>query len=142
MCAPVCFLSSLVFASYKSQFMGTIIRTDERRPLGVRIVCISDTHGRHGDVKVPDGDILVEIWQASFLQGFLIANPQSDPCRRFHAFRKARGRRVLERMAWKGTEPQLQRRGADPCFTFNSSPTNIKLSLTGTTRKMQNGKKT
>ncbi|GAB5365330.1 hypothetical protein AAMO2058_001048500 [Amorphochlora amoebiformis] len=33
----------------------------EKKPeaLGVRIVCISDTHGRHRDVKVPDGDILI-----------------------------------------------------------------------------------
>eukprot|EP01062_Namystynia_karyoxenos_P023160 TRINITY_DN18908_c0_g1_i1.p1 TRINITY_DN18908_c0_g1~~TRINITY_DN18908_c0_g1_i1.p1 ORF type:complete len:244 (+),score=56.62 TRINITY_DN18908_c0_g1_i1:88-819(+) len=30
-----------------------------RPPLGVRIVCISDTHGRHRDLKVPDGDVLI-----------------------------------------------------------------------------------
>jgi len=30
-----------------------------RDKLGVRVVCVSDTHGRHADIKVPDGDILV-----------------------------------------------------------------------------------
>ena len=29
------------------------------RAIGVRVVCVSDTHGRHRDVSVPDGDILV-----------------------------------------------------------------------------------
>mmetsp|Transcript_23158 Transcript_23158/g.38971 ORF Transcript_23158/g.38971 Transcript_23158/m.38971 type:complete len:206 (-) Transcript_23158:98-715(-) len=30
-----------------------------RDKLGVRVVCVSDTHGRHADIKVPDGDILI-----------------------------------------------------------------------------------
>eukprot|EP01060_Flectonema_neradi_P037260 TRINITY_DN7456_c0_g1_i1.p1 TRINITY_DN7456_c0_g1~~TRINITY_DN7456_c0_g1_i1.p1 ORF type:complete len:256 (+),score=38.68 TRINITY_DN7456_c0_g1_i1:65-769(+) len=31
----------------------------EKGNLGIRVVCISDTHGRHRDVKVPDGDVLI-----------------------------------------------------------------------------------
>ena len=27
--------------------------------LGIRVVCISDTHGKHRNVKVPDGDVLI-----------------------------------------------------------------------------------
>jgi hypothetical protein len=27
----------------------------------VRIICISDTHGLHDGLRVPDGDILVEL---------------------------------------------------------------------------------
>jgi len=31
----------------------------KRDKLGVRVVCVSDTHGRHADIKVPNGDILI-----------------------------------------------------------------------------------
>ena len=30
-----------------------------RAPLGLRVVCLSDTHGQHAQLIVPDGDILV-----------------------------------------------------------------------------------
>ena len=38
--------------------MGTT-QSREVKPLGIRVVCISDTHGRHRDCKIPDGDVLV-----------------------------------------------------------------------------------
>lgn len=31
----------------------------EGQKKGVRIVCISDTHTKHGDLNIPDGDILI-----------------------------------------------------------------------------------
>eukprot|EP00747_Dinoflagellata_sp_TGD_P209979 gnl/TRDRNA2_/TRDRNA2_83333_c0_seq2.p1 gnl/TRDRNA2_/TRDRNA2_83333_c0~~gnl/TRDRNA2_/TRDRNA2_83333_c0_seq2.p1 ORF type:complete len:288 (-),score=27.50 gnl/TRDRNA2_/TRDRNA2_83333_c0_seq2:186-989(-) len=30
-----------------------------RQPLGLKVVCISDTHGRHRDISLPKGDILI-----------------------------------------------------------------------------------
>lgn len=32
---------------------------DSTQPRKVRIICISDTHGYHADLNLPDGDILV-----------------------------------------------------------------------------------
>lgn len=35
-------------------------KPDPQRPsLGLRVVCVSDTHGRHRNVVVPDGDVLI-----------------------------------------------------------------------------------
>ena len=34
-------------------------RSSTRPKLGVRVVCISDTHGAHRSVAVPDGDVLI-----------------------------------------------------------------------------------
>ena len=34
-------------------------RSSTRPKLGVRVVCISDTHGAHRSVSVPDGDVLI-----------------------------------------------------------------------------------
>jgi predicted phosphodiesterase len=31
----------------------------------MRIVCVSDTHGRHGDIDVPDGDLLIHAGDAT-----------------------------------------------------------------------------
>ena len=43
--------------SGESKVMATADMPDKNQD-SVRLVCISDTHGRHGDVDVPAGDIL------------------------------------------------------------------------------------
>ena len=31
----------------------------KEKSLGIRVVCISDTHGRHRDCEIPNGDVLI-----------------------------------------------------------------------------------
>ncbi len=45
----------------------------------MRIVCLSDTHGQHGSVAVPDGDVLVHA-------GDIVANGTSAQIRAFNAW--------------------------------------------------------
>ena len=40
-------------------FTGWILRPRRLEPFGLRLVLISDTHGRHRDLKIPDGDLLI-----------------------------------------------------------------------------------
>jgi len=40
-------------------YLGWRVMPPSRTPLKVRVVCISDTHGQHRGVTVPDGDILI-----------------------------------------------------------------------------------
>ena len=43
----------------KQVFLSPLVSTTSRRSDCVRIVCISDTHGKHRDVHLPAGDILL-----------------------------------------------------------------------------------
>lgn len=47
----------------RQQFMTHSLRPSqvpaERQPLGLTVVCVSDTHGLHRKIDVPDGDVLI-----------------------------------------------------------------------------------
>lgn len=45
----------------------------ENRASTIRLVLMSDTHGRHRDVEVPDGDLLVHAGDFTFFNGSTFA---------------------------------------------------------------------
>jgi hypothetical protein len=49
------------------------LQATTRKPLGIKIVCLSDTHSHHRDLEVPDGDLLIHAGD------FTIARSTSDP---------------------------------------------------------------
>jgi predicted phosphohydrolase len=67
--AVVCFCSVCAAFSLHSSIASVVgivglwllwrVLPTRRRPHQVRIVCISDTHGRHRDLDLPEGDILI-----------------------------------------------------------------------------------
>jgi Icc-related predicted phosphoesterase len=48
-----CFLAAL------AAYLAYRVLPPRRRALGLRIVCISDTHGKHRELRLPAGDVLV-----------------------------------------------------------------------------------
>ena len=53
------------FESASSCFLSWLLRRPERSALGVKVVMISDTHGSHRKLTVPDGDVLIHAGCAS-----------------------------------------------------------------------------
>ena len=56
---PALLLGSFVWWLVLRVLRSKSVALPARAPLGVTVVMVSDTHGKHRDVKVPDGDIFV-----------------------------------------------------------------------------------